>query len=61
MKLAQILKTWRICSSLNETGYGIRDISKQIGISTASLSRLENGKEISGKSMFKIMLWLFAN
>lgn len=53
MKIGRILKLRR--SILNQ---GVRELSKQIGISSATLSRIENGKDIDGKTMLKIIVWL---
>lgn len=37
---------------------GVREFSKQIGISSATLSRIENGKTPDIETFFKICYWL---
>lgn len=38
---------------------GIVELAGQIGVSAATLSRLENGKEVDLKTHFKIERWLY--
>lgn len=53
MKLGEVIKGWR------ERQYiGQREAAKRIGISLATLSRIENGKPIDGATMVRILDWL---
>jgi transcriptional regulator with XRE-family HTH domain len=53
MKLGELIKAWR-----EVNGMGIRDAAKQIGVSSATLSRIENGKELKHKSFLKLFTWI---
>lgn len=53
MKLGRLLKCYRIHEEIT-----IRDLAKEIGIGTATLYRLEQGKDVDGKATFKILIWL---
>lgn len=35
-----------------------REVAADIGISVATLSRIENGEEMDGKTMAKILRWM---
>jgi transcriptional regulator with XRE-family HTH domain len=48
-----VLRSWRDHQRL-----GIRDGAKTIGISHATLSRIENGKPTDGKTLLRLMAWL---
>jgi transcriptional regulator with XRE-family HTH domain len=37
---------------------GLREFAKQIGISTSTLSRVENGKQPDIETFFKICYWM---
>lgn len=54
MMLGEVIRGWRRDEFKN-----IRSAAKAIGISTATLSRLENGKSVNGHVMVTVMLWLF--
>jgi transcriptional regulator with XRE-family HTH domain len=54
MRLGTLLADWRFANRI-----GVREAARRIGLSPATLSRIENGKNADGTSMTKIMLWLF--
>ena len=53
MKLGTVLERWRRMERIN-----IRDAAKSIGISAATLSRIENGETMDGVTLAKILGWL---
>lgn len=54
MKIGNLLMIYRATH-----GQGVRELAKEIKISPATISRLERGKDIEGKTMIKIITWLF--
>lgn len=36
-----------------------RDLAKQIGMSSATLNRIENGENCDGATLVRLMTWLF--
>lgn len=54
MKLGEVIRYWRRMSDL-----GIREASKQIGVSHGTLSRVERGEKMDGETLVKILRWLF--
>ncbi len=54
MKLGEVLKKWRTMSDI-----GIRQVAKDIGISAATLSRIERGESMDGRTLALIQAWLF--
>lgn len=54
MKLGKVLKDYRYANKL-----GVRELGKEIGISTATVSRIENGKPPDFWTLKKIFNWLF--
>lgn len=54
MKIGKLLVMYRAMQSL-----GTRGLAEEIGVSAATINRLEKGKEIEGKTMIKIVTWLF--
>lgn len=52
MKLGQLIKDWRRMREVT-----IRDAAKIIGISYPTLCRFENGEEIEGTTLSKILAW----
>ncbi len=52
--IGEIIRLWR-----NIHNIGIRDLAKEIGISAATLSRLERHYEVDQKTMLKLINWLF--
>jgi len=53
MKLGEIIKEWRYA-----TRVGVREVAKRIGISAATLSRVERGENPDGETLAKVLLWL---
>lgn len=53
MRLGELLKKWRIMNEL-----GLRDMAKDLGVSTSTLSRIERGENMDGASLAKILKWL---
>jgi transcriptional regulator with XRE-family HTH domain len=51
--LGVLLRAWR-----EKHRMGIREAAKQIGISHATLSRIENGKATDGATLWRILNWL---
>lgn len=54
MKLGIVLKSWRESRKM-----GIREAAKLLGISHGTLSRIERGKNVDGRTLTKILTWLF--
>lgn len=52
--LGQLIRAWR-----DQNRYGVRAAAKMIGVSSATLSRIENGKPMDQQSMMKVLRWLF--
>lgn len=55
MRLGTVIRKWRINSELP-----LRDASALIGISAATLMRIESGRVVDGRTMTKLMIWLFS-
>ncbi len=53
MRVGLVLAQWRWAEHLN-----IRDAAKQIGVSIATLSRIEHGHPMDGRTLGVIMTWL---
>ncbi len=53
MRLGELIRLWR-----NVEGIGIRDLAKEIGTSPATLSRIERGEEMDGKTLVALLRWL---
>ena len=51
--LAAVLKQYRWASKI-----GVRELAAEIGISYATLSRVENGEMPDGNTLRKILFWL---
>lgn len=51
--LGVVLRAWRESQRM-----GIREAAKTIGISHATLSRIENGKPTDGATLWRLMCWL---
>lgn len=56
MRLGQVIKRWRVMSEIN-----LRDAAKMIGTSTATLSRIEQGENMDGKTLARIFEWLLSD
>lgn len=54
MRVGRVLKQFR-----ERNGWGIRKLAPLIGLSNATLSRVENGKPVDGATLWKIQTWLF--
>lgn len=51
--LGVLLRAWR-----EKQRIGVREAAKQIGISHATLSRIENGKATDGQTLWCVLSWL---
>lgn len=40
---------------------GVRQLGKEIGVSAATVSRIERDEDISGKTLLKLINWLFSD
>lgn len=52
--LGELIRLYRNVHNIN-----VKAMSKTIGVSPATLSRVEGGKEMSAESLMKLMNWLF--
>lgn len=55
MRLGNIIKGWRDSQRL-----GIRAVAKDIGVSHGTLSRIERGENVDGRTLIKVLIWLFS-
>lgn len=55
MKLGKVIRKYRVTSELS-----LREVGQEIGIGAATLMRLEQGREPDGKTIAKILAWLFS-
>ncbi|HDZ62547.1 MAG TPA: XRE family transcriptional regulator [Nitrospirae bacterium] len=53
MKIGRLIKRWRMFEEQR-----IRETAKEIGISAATLSRIENGENVDGKTIMRLLTWL---
>lgn len=53
MRLGLVIRKYRVMEEL-----GVRDLAKKIGISAATLSRIERGKDCDSRTLSKILNWL---
>jgi transcriptional regulator with XRE-family HTH domain len=53
MKIGSLLLRWRAAERV-----GVRQLANEIGISYATLSRVENGEEPGGKTLAAILRWM---
>ena len=53
MRLGAVIADWRWANRM-----GVREAAKLIGVSIATLSRVECGNGCDGDTLAKIMLWL---
>lgn len=49
------MREWRWAKKM-----GVREAARSIGVSAATLSRMEGGNNVDGKTLAKVLLWLFA-
>ena len=54
MKIGKVIRKWRLMQDLD-----LRSVGKEIGISAATLLRVEIGHDPSGVTLTKILTWLF--
>lgn len=65
MMIGELLRTWRTKSHIGLGGLklcrpmGVREAAKKIGLSSATYSRIENGGAVDGKTMAKLIAFLF--
>ena len=52
MRLGELLKNWRTMERLT-----LKEVSKDIGIPLPTLSRVEHGEAMDGKTLAKILAW----
>ena len=52
-QLGEVINCWRTVRRM-----GIREAAKVIGVSHATLSRIENGKSADGKTVVRLLDWL---
>ena len=55
MKIGELL---RIRRKLEKQG--LREAAKEMGIKFTTLSRIENNKNVDGKTMIKLLIWLLS-
>jgi hypothetical protein len=53
MRLGAVIADWRWANRI-----GVREATKLMGVSAATLSRLECGKNCDGDTLAKLLLWL---
>lgn len=53
MKLGELIRLYR-----NIENIGIRDLAKELGISYSTLSRVERGEMMDGKTLAALLHWL---
>jgi transcriptional regulator with XRE-family HTH domain len=54
VKLGRVIRKYRVTSELT-----LREVGKEIGISAATLMRIEGGRDPDGSTLAKILAWLF--
>lgn len=54
MLIGEMIQTHR-----NEERFGTREYAKMIGISSSTLNRVERGYKVDGKTMLKLIQWVF--
>lgn len=55
MILGEVLRRWRQCADIT-----VRDAAKRIGISPATLCRVEQGESMDGVILGKILTWMLS-
>lgn len=55
MRLGAIIADYRYANRV-----GVREVAKEIGMSPATLNRIERGENFDAHTMIKLMAWLFA-
>ena len=54
MKIARVILLYRTAENM-----GVRDVARETGISSATISRIENGGAVDGDTLLKLLQWLF--
>ena len=52
MILGSAIRAWR-----GKQRLGLRDVAREIGVSHGTLSRFENGENVDGETLAKILIW----
>lgn len=55
MQLGDVLRKWR-----RQGDFSVREAAERIGISFATLSRIEHGDKMDGSTLAKILTWLLS-
>lgn len=53
VNLSIVLRKWRLMSEIT-----LRDAASEIGISAATLLRIEQGGVVDGRTMSRLVIWL---
>jgi transcriptional regulator with XRE-family HTH domain len=53
MRIGELIRLWRV-----ENRYGIREAAKLIGVSSATLSRVERGEGMDAQTLAKLLNWI---
>lgn len=53
MKLGAVIRRWRLMEEKD-----LREVGKEIGISAATLLRIEQGHDPAGETLAKVLGWL---
>lgn len=54
MKVGEVLKDWRVMEKMT-----LREASGHVGIPVPTLQRIEQGRDMDGATMWKLMAFLF--
>lgn len=54
MRIGEVLERYR-----HDKRITTRDLGKEIGLSAATISRIENGQEVEAQTLIKLFHWLF--
>jgi transcriptional regulator with XRE-family HTH domain len=54
MRIGELIRLYR-----NVEGFGVRDMAAEIGVSAATLSRVERGEMMNGRTLARVTSWLF--
>ena len=52
LRISALVKDYRI-----RRGLSVKEMGRRLGVSAATVSRLENGKEVSGVTVIALMKW----
>lgn len=56
MKLGTVIRKFRVTNEMT-----LRQVGKEIGIGPATLMRIEQGRDIDGATLAKVLGWLMSN